>query len=138
MTDSGRMGRDIEAICEHVRGFYAPALAVRDHLRGKVKVVRYEVVAQDPETAIPPLAEFAGVPVEAASVDDMEAWNAGSPFMDAATRTRDAIGASFWSPLYHEPVTDARVGRYREALSADEVSRVEAGLADFNRVFRYW
>lgn len=133
-----RMGRDMDQLCRYTRTFYVSALRAMDTFKQRIKTVKYEAVVRNPEAAIPALAAFAGVSLASEAVDDADAWNAGTLFMDAGARERNAVGAGFWSPLYTEAISTARIGRHREMLTGDEIAKIESHFADFNKAYRYW
>ncbi len=83
-------------------------------------------------------SERNGPPLDSAAINDPRSWQGDSPFMDPAARQADPFSGAFWSPLFTEDPTTARIGTYRSVLSEAEARQIEAACADFDRVIRYW
>jgi hypothetical protein len=112
-----RFGRAVDATLA--------AFAVAPH---RFHFVRYEDLVSEPTRVIPELAAFCGL--DLSGFDPSGDWR-----RMAVSRDQLALRPSF-SQLYGRPISVSRVGRYRERLSPDEVSKVEqetrTAMARFN------
>jgi hypothetical protein len=130
------LGRNMAALSGYYLSYYAPLFSSPEPTRQKVGLVRYEQLVTDPQAALAPVAQHCGISIpaeafgnEALEQQSMEAWN---------RYREDKFTGAFWSPLYHQGVSDSRVGRFSETLTEEEVEAVQEHCTSFNRIVKYW
>lgn len=121
-----QMGRDMGQLSDFFLSYYARLNA--PPLQGRLAAIRYEDAAGRPEAVLARLSALTGLALSAEAI----------PPDTFERRERNREDAAFWGPLRERPPSAERIGRYREALSPDEVAIVEARCAAFARPFGYW
>lgn len=128
-TDSHilRLGRDMARLARYYKTYYAASLQAPGS-RDRIVVVKYEDLERQPERVAQALSDHFCLALDLTTL----------PADDFDRSDRDAYAAAFWTKLRTEAPSPQGIGRYRSALSADEIAAIERHCADFNRIFRYW
>ena len=125
--------RDMGALGRHYLSFYEPVLRAAGDavLAGRLLIVRYEDLVNDPGHTLAEAGRFAGVDVSALDLtqgDDSEALEA----------RRDAPYKRAWlTGLDARAVTDERIGASRKVLSEAEMRTLVATCRSFMERFGY-
>jgi hypothetical protein len=130
--------RTTAALCDVYGSLYGPLLDCAQELGGRLKIVRYEDFMRAPKTAVAEIGAFCGARYDLEGVADFRAEDAGNATFDKAARAGDPFSRAFWSDLYTQKLSDERIGRFAEALTAAEIGEVEARLGFIGRRFGYW
>jgi hypothetical protein len=130
--------RTIAGLCDYYGSHYGPLLDSAAAIGERLKFVRYEDFMRSPMGAVAEIGAFCGARYELEGVADFRPDHAASATFDKAARAGDPFSRAFWSDLYTQPLSDERIGRFREALSPAEIEETEARLAFIGRRFGYW
>lgn len=137
-TPMAGMGRDMRRLSEFFKDRYASVLKAREKIGAGIVFVRYEELMTNTESIVGRLGEACGLHFDMDEIRQLGNRREQSAFLDRETRTKDDFSGAFWSDLYTDNLSGSRIGRYREALSPEEIAEIEAHCADFNKVFPYW
>jgi hypothetical protein len=130
------MGRDMDRLSAFFLDYYRDSYGHIDLLSGRLTTVRYEDVVANPSAVLAQLERFTGIPLDPRAIAAPDPATA-SPSWQAMAR-EPAYSGAFWSENWMGELTADSIGRYREALSAAEVSTIESRCAGFARNFKYW
>ncbi|HEX8621126.1 MAG TPA: sulfotransferase [Allosphingosinicella sp.] len=130
--------RTTAALCGIYGSHYAPLLEAGQALEGRLTIVRYEDFVRAPKESVAAIGAFCGARYELDEVAGFRAEDVGNATFDKSARARDPFSRAFWSDLYTEPLSDERIGRFPESLSASEIGEIEARLAFIGQRFGYW
>ncbi|HEX8222190.1 MAG TPA: sulfotransferase [Allosphingosinicella sp.] len=128
----------IAALCDVYGSHYALLLDSAQALGGRLRIVRYEDFMRDPKASVADIGAFCGARYVLEEVAGFQAADSASPTFDKAARSLDPFSRAFWSDLYTAPLSDERIGRFAESLTAADVGEVEARLGFVGRRFGYW
>lgn len=113
---SGEPGRDVAALAQTCRDFYAPLLQAAERSPEKFLFVRYEDLVQRTDEALKELQAFTGMAFALFRRDGD--WSRVALDWEAFRKLPS------FTPFYGKKIDASRVGRYRQALSAAEVAVV--------------
>lgn len=130
--------RTTAALCAFYGSHYAMLLDSADALGDRLRIVRYEDFVRAPKESVTEIGAFCGARYELDEVADFPSADSGSPTFDKAARSKDPFSRAFWSDLYTAPLSDERIGRFAESLTAAEAAEIEARLGFVGRRFGYW
>lgn len=138
-SPQSRLGRDMKSLSSFYKSYYVniftpAAVPIRD----RILFVRYEDIMTNPVNVVRQIGEFCGLTFDLELISHFGTQQEKSPNMDKDTRDKDPISAGFWSELYTKDLSDSRIGRFTDVLTAEEISQIEEHCADFNRVCPYW
>lgn len=127
-------GRDMRRYARYYRSFYRPAFNYRDTgFRENLCVVKYEDLVLQTTSVLDQLQDF--TKLKLGQFDPGDPWKRSRINYDALVSHEEHRPC--FSELRGKPLSAARVGVYREALSPDELQAVERECADYLERFRY-
>jgi hypothetical protein len=126
--------RNIQKLCDHFIGFYAPALNVTDPgFRERMAIVLYENLATNPAQALKQISGFTGIDFEA--IDPAASPESGLVSYQQITSSKHF---SPWATeLSGQKVSESKVGNYRNVLTPSEIAQVEEHCEPFFDWFNY-
>jgi hypothetical protein len=130
--------RTTAALCDVYGSHYALLLDSAQGLGGRLMIVRYEDFVSAPKESVAAIGAFCGARYDLDEVAEFSAADAANATFDKGGRSQDPFSRAFWSDLYTKPLSDERVGRFAETLTASEVGEIEGRLAFVGRRFGYW
>lgn len=129
--------RDVAQFVTHYRSYYAPLF---EHLnkagasaRARVMFVSYERLLTDTASTVAALGRFSGI--DLGRFDKNAAWR--SEVHGAAGNVEDGKISAWQTELEGGKLSMARMGRYAEVLTEQEIAQVDALSVDICRVFGY-
>ncbi len=123
--------RDIAALAGTVNSYYRDLLGGHGHAGQRAMCyMLYEALVSEPERALDALRRFTGLAL--ADYRPERDWNANRAGY-AGVAPDDPWHSSLWG----RPMTEARVGSYREVLSAEEIVAIETQCGVVFDAFAY-
>lgn len=125
-----RCGRDATSFAQAYNSYYAPISNLADKsIYRRMLTLRYEDMVGNPGESFERLAGFTGLDI---------AGFAENPVWRNELRQNTTAAVALWrGPLWGKPVSASRVGCWRDALTADEISAVEEVCAPYLAGFGY-
>ncbi|MEQ8953148.1 MAG: hypothetical protein RL120_03375, partial [Gammaproteobacteria bacterium] len=122
--------RDMTAMCNYVKAFYGPVLAVDNKVfQESVGAVTYENLVRNPDGVLDELRRFTGMDLQI----DLTRLNADAPAgEESLPRYQPWI-----TTLYGKALSDQSIGAYKKVLSDAEEKVIVGEMADYMKKFGY-
>ncbi|MBT5432369.1 MAG: sulfotransferase [Alphaproteobacteria bacterium] len=123
---------DMERLGKYIHVSYTTLFRTpRRHWGGRLAWVRYERLVTDPQSVVRQIAAFTKLDLSA--YDPVAAW----PGWDDGTVESERLGGSYRSEFWGKPVTNERIGTWREELTEDEAAIILRETPDLVKLFGY-
>ncbi len=121
--------RDVGAFARALNAYYAPVLASSAQYPDRFIFIRYEDLLRDFASALLRLNAFTGMNQN--QFDPSKPW----PRVHAEFSTFRELPS--YSEFYNRPLEPTRIGRYRQALSTEDIATIERECAGLMSRFAY-
>jgi hypothetical protein len=129
-----KMNDDARRLSHYYRNYYARFLGGDFNvLQSKLFLVRYEDLVTQTDQVVDQIRDFTGLAL--ADYDPESKWQRSAEDYDQ--RRNDPDRAPWTTELHGKGVSDSRIGRYREDLSADDIAIIEEECQAVMRPFKY-
>lgn len=129
-----RMKDDARQLARFYGSYYARLLrGDLDILQPNLFLVRYEDLVTQTGQVVEQIRDFTGLAL--ADYDPASDWQRSAE--DYEKSRVDPDRSAWTTELHGKGVSDSRLGRYRDDLSADDIAAVEEECKDIMRLFRY-
>jgi hypothetical protein len=127
MANPAAAARDVGAFARTLNTYYAPVLASSEQYPDRFIFIKYEDLLGDFPATLLRLNNFTGM--RRNQFDPAKPW----PRVHAELSKEFPSSSEF----YHQPFEPSRIGRYRRALSTEEIKKIEQECAGLMSRFGY-
>jgi len=128
----------IGKLCNIFLGHYRWMEKAKPKIAERIVLARYETPMASPAETLHGLEQSLGVKFDMQRVMAFGEIREKSANLDPEHRLAHPFFGAYYSELYNKTLSDERIGRYAETLTAAEIAEIETRCAGFAAQYGYW